>query len=768
MEHCAFFRKLNKIFIATSLRKNTKQKLISTDLDVDDASNLRRIIDQDDEIITYHGDELRRIPYKFDINNDTKDPRLIFISCYFMFFIRTFKLKISDTAQWNTRTTTCPGLLFEKTNKHSKITFNQFEYEDCLYVCSSFKDVAVLVHRFSRHKEAWIIEKPAVTKALRSHRNETLICYDCETVQRPNSLKHECYLLACKTVFNSPFQYYDENDNEVMPTEECIIFKNYDFEDKKAVGLQFASYVQNVANRLKATTDIRIFGYNNDKFDNNFIIEEFIQLGYNMTFSHRNGRLTSGSFTCFQSKLFNFKIFFSDLRKWIPDMSLAQACDDYDVTPKKLDIVDIVSFNKTILTTVPNIVDEDNFKVALKVKSGMKWIMAKKKYSKTISDEPCVYMTKQTDEEGIVEYIKHEGYDVRRLIEDYCVLDVQSTFALFIEVKKSVASFYEYIKEHYEIDLPSNNFMRYISAPEMSGKLLLNFLSKDNQFVLKFKDAQMAKAIYSTYFGGRVNYGCLGEYNAVGRIRYMDVTSEYPLVMTGYFPSFISQVIDDNIKVGYEVDLVELQILLDEIRSGVQNMIKTKTFDWTIFTSLDRVSFFCHAYVKPPADSPIVSQYAPIPSRLVDSQNIQYQHTEHKDRFINNIQCKNLILAGYNIRLKKNSQNIRFLHTTRLFNGFIGQMGSMKAKAKEDNNKSLAKLIKLLMNSIAGKLAQKPVHTISVYSVENALRKRETFEEEAWGSSLHYLASTVTAHANWLIYSTLILSSITWDINDGK
>lgn len=552
--------------------------------------------------------------------------------------------------------------------------------------------------------------------------------FDYETIDFV--LYHQPYMLSSLTFVYSQYNLY-----------ESVIEKVYD--DKRASSSNFITdmYLTDIFTTYEEdiirTRQLQLVGFNNNRFDNNFIYEPIHRCpmlsSVFINQSQRNGKTTQTKIICW-FKGVRILITIKDMVTWIPDCSLSQACDSYGIKNAKIDF-NIVAYNEFCKKHEEN--NED--KMLVSECDEKTFFSLFKSLNFSIKKQLLNYKNVNG---------KYRVYDYALL---YCTYDTKSLFELFMNINFSVKSIASTIEDMLEgtAKLPTHTFFDYMGAPEFAGYIFRCFFNSDKYKKLTFYDSDHAEIIYSTYFGGRVNYGFIGDYKT-DDIMYMDVTSEYPLAMTGYYPT-ISDLTD--YEVGKEINIEEVNNILQQMisaRNTYYNEHKLNCYDY--MKPLDLFAGIFKCQIIPPEDKTNLICFAAIPTRLPDQLKLEYTNTGGI-RFLNSSQFRNLILSGFNIVVLEDIYNIRFNHMTKCFDSFIQALGSIKAAAKYNDNKAKAKLVKTLVNSIAGKLAQKPMHTISVANESSGTTSRITFEETDWTASMHYLACFITANANWILYS---------------
>lgn len=459
----------------------------------------------------------------------------------------------------------------------------------------------------------------------------------------------------------------------------------------------------------------RLMGFNNHRFDNNFILNELrklpkFQIKFNQRFNkvtNITGQLQIGKFTV--------TLYIDDLIKFLPETNLLKACKDYNIKHSKIEF-DIVKYNNKCTSN--------------------KHIYI---YANNIHD----YISDET--------IPNEG-NIFEIIKKYCIADVESTNELYLKISGLILKLYLTLAR-FNINLKYLNFYRYISIPQMAFNIFKDIVRNENsinqnKFLLgKTPDVLQNEFIITSCIGGRVNFGILGEYIS-NQIKYMDVTSEYPLSMTAPFPSFDKPpVINPDVE---PLNIIIRNITLNRNRAFNNKSYETMEYFKELFFGIFRVDIY------PPSNPKDLIAWAPLPIKI-NGRNY-FKNCAQFGRVINSIHIRTLIYCGWNVIIKQDDNNILFTSTHKIFKPFINVMGAMKTYYTPIN-KSFAKLCKLIMNSVAGKLAQKPTSILYSHLAECEfndfiIKENITSKVTDYSTSLHYLSSYVTGYANWILYST--------------
>lgn len=574
---------------------------------------------------------------------------------------------------------------------------------------------------------------------------EILMCYDVETClfANPDDDKvdtHQPYLMHLIVdhtfggQFDIPYTHVTFHDPQIR-------------KKRSTIGTQFSMWLMNYIRSYEEIIEgrhnvcrIRLFGFNNHNFDDNFILDALRRTTgrTRLNINSRNGKVTG-----INMKLDGkYELIISDIIKWIPDMSLEKACEDYEITDSKM-AVDILAYNKHIQAAQEIVYHCAEMKPFTKMRSNFaEMLKLKKSYYDPTTKLWAVY----------------------KFITDYCIMDVMATMELYKKIYVTVKEIIMAIQNEHDIILPFTNFMDYRSAPQLSGLIFRKLASKDGTLRVQIKHSELGEFIYRSYYGGRVDFSASGEYVSQGSIKYMDVTSEYALAQQARFP--VVENIED-ISLGYCVNIPFYQNIIDEIEDKRRINYENQTLDdFRMFKPLDidfKGIFYCNIYA--PVEKHHLITFSPVALRDASSPRLQYLNIDQKNRVLNTAQFKNLILCGFHIELLPHKYNIVFTKTDYIFKSFIDIIGKAKTAARA-TNKTKAKLLKLFLTSCAGKLAQRPFDSISEYQ---SLTTWDTMDEvtsnlnnrENWDESFHYLASFILAEANFILFSTLYRLSLT-------
>jgi hypothetical protein len=556
------------------------------------------------------------------------------------------------------------------------------------------------------------------------------ICYDCETIVMNGY--HQPYLLFatwnknyCYDCDFGEFIYILEDTNDITKTNAGKAFVDWIFSfNMEKYPYEYEFY---------------IFGYNSDRFDLNFIVNEFRnKKNIEMNYLSREGKITE-FVAKWQNTIFRFK----DIFKYIPDMSLKDACLYYEVDDRKMD-VDIVKYNDMSKSENKLIIffdDRKDFENCLKNASPIEKIKLSKKYYDS----------------------EKQKYKIFDLVVDYCKADVIATMALFNVIQSSYKEIVKELEIKYEVKVKYVNIFEFISVPSMSFYFFKLIAIKENRKHLSFINQELANFIYQSFIAGRTCFSLIGKYN-VQQFGYFDIRSQYPLVMKGLFPIVENK---DDILLGSDIDYEELEndiIYLKKMRNYyIYEKNDFNSVDY--FNSWDKKKGIYMCTIIPPKESTeLISCFPPIAQRIYDKnvndKKLIYYNVEQYHRIITSDHIKTLIFGGWDIIFEKNYNDIQFLKCDYFFKSYVDFFSYYKTKAKADGNKALAKWAKGLLNYLYGKTCLSPTSINTCQygtSDEDGVYMCDSFkfEKDDWSQSLHYLAVFITSQANWILFTTL-------------
>jgi len=582
------------------------------------------------------------------------------------------------------------------------------------------------VNRVQYHAFGEISKKPfALLAFIKPQKDESLIkdpilCYDIETCVFGGDDSgvrnmHQPYLLAWSFTTNHSFL---ESDTEKGHLEHLNIKTR-----ESTIGAQFVDLVERLLRQYEIESMI-IFGYNNFNFDDNFVLDQFRNKDYFIVKSERNGKVSE----CDAYKG-NVCIQFKDLIKWLPDVTLKEACIDYDTIVKKGEC-NVVTYNN-YCRMQGELIFECDAELFFEVAQVQRQVMAQKRLRK---DYYCLFTGK---------------WLIFKYVLDYCILDVEATMGLFFQINATFLKVKKYFYEHAKCILPHNNVLRYISPAYCTSLLYKQMFKFKKMKRIVFHDLNYVAAVTSTYFGGIVNFGCLGEYTSEN-IVCQDVKAMYPTCMQSFYPAIYTR---KDVQVGGEIKLEECQKFVDSIIEAREKAKRDRTlftFEFLHPFNVFKGIFLCMLYSpKNEGDKICV---APFPYRYLNADNLTYNYEDKSRVFVCTSDMKNLILCGFKIKLLFSEYNFLFLRNEQIFNVILKPLDELKVIAKKDNNNSLKKLMKLFMNSLSGKLGQHVQHRIR-NSVESTTMQEN--EQDNSFTSLHYLACFVTAEARYVLFRTI-------------
>lgn len=564
-----------------------------------------------------------------------------------------------------------------------------------------------------------------------------MIVYDCETIAIEGKLMP--FIISAKHIsLNEDFLWFKESSEFDM--EECqagitkFVTKLHEWVMKEAKF--YGALDDEFPNQYK----VYLFGYNNFNFDNHFIYEKMRSCfnGFHFEHNSRFGKTTSG---LFRKKGVQFKMV--DLIRWFPATPLIKACKDYSIEASKYD-VDIVKYCNDC--------------------ASIKRLI-------TRCDDMQNYFKSKIDLGFFDQYKLIDGsFDIYKMIIDYCVRDVEATAELYQKLNDNMLQVIG-IFNGMGIKVPSTDLFHYISPPQLAFYILKEMMAKKKIPIMKMLNDQHAQFMYDSYMGGRCDYTILGEVMAWkdekgedGEYIYADVTSEYPTAMKGYFPN----VADINsIFIGEDINYSYLQNMLDQALAKRNELFRMKTlhlsFDYLSEINKIKGVFMCNIY--PCANEQELSTWSPVGTRIYEqsSSKLYFLNCAQTNKILNTAHWMALILGGWRIEIVVHEFNILFTDQDTILKEYIDVIGEKKAQA--GSNKSLRNIYKLMMNSLYGKLAQKPKHLIHTQMGRTNNEEYNVYLNEKtmmndWSSSYHYISTYITGYSNWMIWQTCYFAEL--------
>ena len=377
-----------------------------------------------------------------------------------------------------------------------------------------------------------------------------------------------------------------------------------------------------------------------------------------------------------------FTINILDCVKYVPDVSLSKACADYNVTNAKQGLSALaVSNYLSTLEEMPEYFDCPN---------RIKFVIQFGKFDMKYYDNA------------------NKRIAFKSIIEDYCLFDVKATIELF---KLIIDAFSKLIKDI----LPTTSWKhpyRFLSISQMAFYIF----EEMSTFKPIEIQAQTQEAIGESMFAGRVDFSFLGKYTNIGKLQYWDVTSEYPMAMTADYPHGVSSRMTVDICQQFQS---KINIIYTKRLSQFDSKLENDN-DVSYFKELD-THFFAYINAYPPAEGRLIT-WGPLATRINNKgeahdtrineiTRLQFQNLPISNRFCNSVQIKTLLYGGWRVELINHVVNVYFSGSKKILEPFISHLGQLKTDARDDN-KSMAKALKLILNALAGKMGQKSNHTI--------------------------------------------------------
>lgn len=553
------------------------------------------------------------------------------------------------------------------------------------------------------------------------------ICYDCETLVYKDKITP--FMIVAKQ---------EMNDDRFIWKYDKI-----DVDDTILEGpLKFVQWLKNFINGIMCMTSadfyftecvvkVRLYGFNNFNFDDHFIYDALrtVFTDYKLDYYSRYGKTTS----CTLSK-FGLKLYLNDLIKWFPASSLAKACKNYKITQAKYDI-DIYKYTQEI--------------------SALKKIIH-------ITNDLHSYFKTPPDDEFTEKYKSAFGYNIYQLIEDYCIRDVDATAELYKKLSTNLKTVFDKL-DNLGYSVPSYDIFDYVSTPQLAFNICSSMMAKAGQQILLFKNPLHSAKIYEAYMGGRCDFTFIGELNASpsedesSEFKYMDVTSEYPHAMKADFPD-VSDI--NTIIVGSNINVEYYQSIFTQAYTDRNIAFHNRTLhlDVSFFKPLNTFKGYLKVKVSPPPEC-YLSTWAPVGTRVYEnsSTKLRFYNCE-QIKFLNTAHIQNYLHAGWKVELINNEYNVIFTRQAKFLKDYVDLIGNEKTNARADNNEALAQIYKLLMNSLYGKMAQKPKHLIhhqeGITGSQYLTKINEKSLNTDWNSSYHYIGAYITAWANYILWQT--------------
>ncbi len=558
------------------------------------------------------------------------------------------------------------------------------------------------------------------------------IVYDCETISINGKLR-PFMIYAYENAYGSWFQWTSTDDDDLFNAP-------YDYGSNL-----FTQWLADLCSKIsdfygcemqayKNQCLVRLFGFNNYNFDNHFLYEPLRQAfpKASITYKDRYGKTTSC--TLVQG---GFTLSIVDLIRWFPATSLSTACKNFQIPQGKLEI-DIIRYCQDC--------------------SAQKHLI-----ESTLTIERYIKKQNMKEEEYVSligQYFENSQYKILNLIKDYCKRDVEATEMLYNSLQTNVNIV---IREFNQIDIfvPFTDIFCYISPPQLAFTILKSLLIKEKQPVIIFKSSKQNEFNYESYMGGRTDYTCIGHVfphpdpltGLPGEYLYVDVTSEYPTVMKGNFPDTFNEM---NIKIGSQINIDYYQDIFDNALEERNRLFFSNRLheDYTFLRGINSFKAILRVNIFSPTNVNYLSTWSPVGTRLIQgngSSKLYFLNHDQFNRVLNTWHIAALILAGWRVEIVECENNILFTKQAQLLKSYVDIVGEKKTQAV--NNKSLRNLLKLLMNSLYGKLAQKPTHLIHTQeTVSNHVMRNDKVMEVDWNSSYHYLSTFITSAASFIIF----------------
>ena len=624
--------------------------------------------------------------------------------------------------------------------RHDRITINMNTFRVLKVSLESYGNRDVLYELKPFFKEMKYQELQPYTSMLVSYDMETCEFKTEDILYNQNQNPYMCCMII-------ELCYY----NERYLVEE-VKLEHHDLSRESSIPEQVYDVLFNITNGLAKGLSIVLFGYNNHRFDDNFLYKEWMRKKVFFKNNMRNNRMT-------KSDLFingcRIKIF--DMIKYTPDMNLSQACADYEIKEAKL-AFDIVAYNnmseKRNTKDMLRICSKQEFTSLCKNQgpmqmrslfSQLKEITLKEREHAKNTSERCFPLV-DLDDTGNIRNVFIYNYVLL-----YCLYDCKAVLELYHKINNVMTDIFKDLLAH-DVHMQDYTFSNYVSPSQIAGVFMKKLLHNQEIQKMEVQNTQFGKFIYESYFGGRVDFSFIGEYVANSTISMMDVTSQYTCAMTSNFPCVREP---SDIELGHNIDLERYQKIIDKVILARDLAKSNRTLDnYVYFEPFEKIRAIFLCDIIAPEDKSNLCTFAPVPKHT--TTNLAYLNTTQYDRVLNSVHFKNLILVGFKIKLKPHKFNIVFLRVEPIFRTFVNILGDIKVNARNDDNKTKAKLVKLLLNSAAGKLAQKPEDIIDEFKHTSQYIDNVRYKKSNWSNSYHYLATFITAEANTIIFFKLV------------
>jgi len=549
------------------------------------------------------------------------------------------------------------------------------------------------------------------SKAIKPQKFNSYLCYDVETCADKNN-EHKVYL-AYVNRYNENFEFQESRrfcfDKKYDTTfyDDDAKFEFYDFTWDFGAWIR-DTYIDKVDFENGVEHVVCLFGFNNARFDNHFIYDYFVNT-FDMQYNERFGKVTAAIF-----KYNHVNIYLNDLVSWLPEKGLNDALEEYECGAK--DDIAIVTFNNLFKDKGYSIEQVRNATLTefdSCIKKEVSFLSKRKLRSKYKNE--------------------NDTYNLFQAVDDYCLQDVNATWLLYTKIQEN---FKKMIACFESSEMFSENIYNYISPSHASGVLLNNHLGKTG-YRLSFTNESFFNFVNDSFFGGRVDFGCIGEYLVDDKIACLDVTSMYSLAMTANFP--IIEVAED----------VQISCLAEMSHVEFAHLIQQKVDHGNCLKQL----WIARCEITLPEDKTKLCSFGPLPERY--NGKLEFPNKTFESKIITSVHAYTAMLCGYTIRILPDPYNLYFKKSAPCLKDLVMEIIRLKAEAKEDN-KALGKLLKLFANSFHGKLAQKVIakyHETRRY-VNKTINNR--FESMTISQSRIYLATFVTSFANLILMQAFL------------
>lgn len=248
-------------------------------------------------------------------------------------------------------------------------------------------------------------------------------------------------------------------------------------------------------------------------------------------------------------------------------------------------------------------------------------------------------------------------------------MDVLATYGLYDCLDDAFKEIRNYFNENYQVNFEHSAFIKYISPAYVTSLIYQQIFDKKLYKRLVINDFELIDSFLAAYYGGYVNYGCLGEYKSK-TIKCYDVTAMYPFVMLGNYPAIVAM---EDFSLGGNIDLTIYQDLIDETIRKRNCAMKDKTlFDYKWLTEFTKIKGIFYCTIISPSDENDKICISPIPYRMYGVNKLIYDYKTKTNATYCTAEMKTMILYGFKIKLHYHKHNIVFHRQEKNIQKHIG------------------------------------------------------------------------------------------------